>query len=193
MRCSQRMAVLSKTLTVVIMLLALHAQAQTFESNNIKYKILDADKAKVAIVGTNLKSGTITLPSSVIYNDKEYIVEEIGDFAFNSLTNLNINGQLPSHLKKIGQSAFGKCSRLGKTLILPTSLEVIGERAFSYAGISGTLILPDSLKRLDEACFIGCKDITTIEFRAKSMPDSGVRQYLFNEIYQNNVIGGGVC
>lgn len=191
LRCSQRMAVLSKTLTVVIMLLALHAQAQTFESNNIKYKILDADKAKVAIVGTNLKSGTITLPSSVIYNDKEYIVEEIGDFAFNSLTNLNINGQLPSHLKKIGQSAFGKCSRLGKTLILPTSLEVIGERAFSYAGISGTLILPDSLKRLDEACFIGCKDITTIEFRAKSMPDSGVRQYLFNEIYQNNVIGGG--
>ncbi len=124
----------------------------------------------------------ITIPESVVY---------IGDYAFNGnrpvselvipssvkvigarafynnyyVTSLKLN----EGLEKIGESAF----RNGQTpydneyileysLTLPSSIKEIGARAFEYSGVSGEVVIPESITKIPDDLFYGCDFLTSV-------------------------------
>ena len=73
-------------------------------------------------------SGTVSIPSTVYYNNTKYSVTSIGENAFSTcfaLTSINI----PNSVKNIGDEAFYGCHGL-TSIIIPESVTNIGNRAF---------------------------------------------------------------
>lgn len=123
----------------------------------------------------------ITIPDSVVYigerafnlcNASELVipssVKSIGANAFYNnyyLTSLTLN----EGLEKIGEGAF----RNGETpytyeyikeysLTLPSTVKEIGERAFEYSGVSGEVVIPESLTKIPGSMFFGSDFLTSI-------------------------------
>jgi hypothetical protein len=94
----------------------------------------------------------VTLPSSL---------KEIGVLAFyecEKLTLINI----PEGLTKIECEAFEGCSAL-TNITLPSSLTEIGEKAFKgCSGITGTMVIPGSIKVINSETFEGCSGLTSL-------------------------------
>lgn len=123
----------------------------------------------------------ITIPDSVVYigerafnlcNASELVipssVKSIGANAFYNnyyLTSLTLN----EGLEKIGEGAF----RNGETpytyeyikeysLTLPSTVKEIGERAFEYSGVSGEVVIPESLTKIPGSMFFGSDFLTSV-------------------------------
>ncbi|MBR4925987.1 MAG: leucine-rich repeat protein [Prevotella sp.] len=64
---------------------------------------------------------TYTIPSSISYNDYNYTVNAIGDYAFKNCTSLK-TVYMPNTIKSIGTDAFYSCRNL-TSLIIPESVE----------------------------------------------------------------------
>lgn len=117
----------------------------------MKFEIIDDEKVKIVgcdydknHIGAYLTiSGEkatdekkVIIPSSVIFQTKEYITTEIGRMAFrgedsNNMPRFLTNIVIPNTVKKIAEDAFQCCSFL-KTIIIPASVETIGIGSFSY-------------------------------------------------------------
>ena len=92
----------------------------------------------------------VTMPDSVA---------EIGISAFQNCTGLS-EVELSSNLVQIGESAFSGCSNLQK-IELPEKLEKIGISAFSScSGITGELVIPDSVTSIGTSAFWSCSKLT---------------------------------
>lgn len=89
----------------------------------------------------------------------------IGSRAFSRCPKLKTI-QLPSKrcsLVEIGSFAFGGCRNMTGQLDLPNSIERIGECAFiGCKGLEG-IKLPDTMERIEEKTFAGCTNLTTVE------------------------------
>lgn len=63
----------------------------------------------------------------------------------------------------IGTNAFFACKGLTGSLILPKSLKSIGNNAFDYcSGLSGDLIIPDSVEEIGDCAFRDCTNLKGI-------------------------------
>ncbi len=95
--------------------------------------------------------GTVIIPSTVIHEGEEYIVNKIADNAFRGCEDMT-SITIPNSVKSIGQFAFSECFSL-KSLIIPEGVESIGFEAFSDCSGIVNLTLPQSLKTIDYAAF----------------------------------------
>ncbi|MBR2474731.1 MAG: leucine-rich repeat domain-containing protein [Clostridia bacterium] len=110
---------------------------------------------------TGLKDGfevtDIVIPST--YNGKPVI--RIDDLAFGDYTPPEYGGNtaniksviISNSVREIGDYAFGNCSSLTTVVFIGNSVTDIGEAAFMYCSISGGLILPDSITRIEYMAF----------------------------------------
>lgn len=113
--------------------------AQTTEGVDVIFAILDENEKTCQVGYIDGQKGktaisdygdqiTITIPASVKYNDVDYKVVAIGNFAFYGCYRvLSVN--LPEGLKSIGEAAFGYCSQI-PSIELPSTITSIGEGAF---------------------------------------------------------------
>ncbi|MEZ4859010.1 MAG: leucine-rich repeat protein [Flavobacteriaceae bacterium] len=92
----------TKILSILILLVAFMANAQTFVQNNITYTVLTSNT--VEVTSYSITGGTVTIPSSVTNSSITYNVTEIGDFAF--LNNQITGVDLPNTLTYIGENVF---------------------------------------------------------------------------------------
>lgn len=100
-----------------------------------------------AFCNCNALNGTLTLPNTL---------EKIGDQAF-TRCGFNTELLLPEALKTIGVYAFMECQNIYGSLNLPDNLEEIGESAFaSCYGLTGSLVIPNKIKKIEERTFIQC-------------------------------------
>ena len=101
---------------------------------------------------------TLSLPDSL---------ETIGQDAFYQCSSLR-KICLPSNVKKITGSvvygAFGGCLQLVEVDLSSTKLEVLPSHLFDGCRKLQKVILPQSLKKIEKDCFIGCSNITSLEF-----------------------------
>ena len=94
---------------------------------------------------------------------KEYIVSEIGQYAFFSMGNIT-SVTIPPSVRSIGRMAFAECTALSN-VVLSEGLETIQGAAFSSTALS-SLTIPSSVQSISPMAFaspsIKTKNITSL-------------------------------
>ena len=101
----------------------------------------------------------LIIPEKVTYDEVEYTVTEIEQYAFQFSKSLK-KVTLPATLEKIGDEAFYYCNEL-VSIDIPTGVTSIGEYAFSKCHIE-TINLPENLTSIGNGVFIDCASLTSI-------------------------------
>lgn len=163
--------------------------AEDFEYNGIQYTITSDNTVSTRAGESYYKpgnsiAGDVVIPSIVYYDNMEYAVTEISNFAFSyseNLTGITLPEGLtsigdkafygcsslssiafPEELTSIGESAFYYCSSL-KNLTLPEKLTTIGEEAFSYCSSLKSVTLPGKLTSISKYAFSNCRSLTSVD------------------------------
>ena len=122
-------------LTFLMLIASVPLWAHDFEVDGIYYNITSETTVGVTCRGSygqeysNEYTGSITIPSSVIYNGNTYSVTSIGNEAFNGCTGLT-SVTIGNSVTSIGEYAFCACRGLTE-ITIPNSVTSIGEDAFS--------------------------------------------------------------
>ena len=107
-------------------------------------------------------TGTLTIPSSVTFNDVTYHVRTIAEDAFSYSPVQEVI--IEEGVSTIGGWAFYKCKHL-KKISLPKSLQQIDQFAFRMSGIQ-SLVIPDNITDISYIAK-GCDSLRTITLGAK--------------------------
>ncbi|MBR5639052.1 MAG: leucine-rich repeat protein [Muribaculaceae bacterium] len=110
----------------------------------------DYDYESGYVAYSNL-SGAITIPTSVSYNGKSYLITSIGNQAFdgcNCMTSISISRSVTS----IGNHSFYKCTGLS-SVIIPNSVTSIGNSAFSNCSGLTSVTIPNSVTTIGSYAF----------------------------------------
>ena len=161
----------------------------TFDDNSAYYKVTSLNSNTVEIFGWVYDGLKYSVPSSVVYNEKEYLVTgvnlwpsgyyNIGEGLFHlpdSIKNIGyrcfydsrITGiNLPNGLTFINSEAFGNTAKL-KEIKLPESLESMGADVFNGSAINN-ISIPRSckLEEIREGTFANCNSLSTIVLPSK--------------------------
>jgi len=95
---------------------------------------------------------SVTIPDSVT---------DIGDYAFNSLTELT-SVTFGKNVKSIGNSAFSGCKKL-EEISLPDSLTYLGGAAFNVCESLTSIKIPNSITEIKGSTFEDCKNLTSVD------------------------------
>lgn len=131
-------------------------QAYQFEKNGIYYDIVNG-KAVVVSGGSVMYSGDVVIPETVEFGGQHYVVDSIGEWAFNACSGL-MSVKLPEKLRVIGRLAFVDCYGL-TSISFPASLKVIGDGAFENCTGIENLELPQGLDSIKSSAFSRCKGV----------------------------------
>ncbi|MCQ2303780.1 MAG: leucine-rich repeat protein [Bacteroidales bacterium] len=114
------------------------------------YRINDAEQHWVSIVaplgddpsgwGSSKPKGNIVLPQTVIHDGIEYVVTEIGDYAFYNCRDLRGLLDIPVTVTRIGDFAFYDEGWINTTLSIPDQVKSIGASAFKNRFIESIYI-----------------------------------------------------
>jgi hypothetical protein len=107
----------------------------------------------VTINGYTGSGGNLTVPATII----GLPVTSIGDYAFDSCTNL-ASVTIPASATSIGDYAFEQCSSLTNVMI-PNSITNIGESAFFHCYNLTTATIPSSVLSIGEDAFGVCSSL----------------------------------
>ena len=161
-------------------------QNYDFQVGQLYYKITDATKRKVAVVGGNNEpTGAITIPATVVNGGNTYSVTSIGERAFSSCTKLAaIN--IPNSVTSIGEWAFAGC--IGLTAInIPNGVTSIGWGAFEDCKGLTSINIPNGITKIENSTFLGCQRLTSINIPNSVM---SIGRYAFancSRLYSINI------
>ena len=141
---------------------ALTAMAYDFEVDGIYYSISSSTDKTVSVTYRSYSkySGEIIIPEMVTYNDTEYSVKEIGDYAFRGCTGLT-SVIIPNSVTSIGYYAFDGCSGL-PSVTIPNSVTEIGSLAFYMCTGLTSVTIPESVTSIGESAFSRCTGLTSV-------------------------------
>ena len=206
-------ALAAKTTKLFTLLLAVAAsigtmQASDTQVNGIWYDFDTSTKtASVTYRGSfsssysNEYSGTVVIPSSVVYNSITYSVTSIGDVAFYECSGL-ISVTIPNSVTSIGEWAFADCTGLTSVTIpnsvtsirdyafyecsgltsvtISNSVTSIGKSAFYGTGLTSVTI-PNSVTSIGNYAFAECTGLTSINVASDNSNYCSVDGVLFNK------------
>lgn len=143
--------------------------------DNIGYNVnLPTMTASADGVGNKVK-GTVTIPSTVNLNGRDFKVTSIGGFGYSNVSEV----KLPNTIETIKGLAFKGCEKLSK-INIPNSVSYIGINAFLESGIT-EITIPASVTEIETYSFMGCKRL-----KSMTIEDSNEQLPLQLEIYRNN-------
>lgn len=155
---------------VLMSLCYLTTYAHDFEVDGIYYNITSSSNLEVEVThwgmwepyengsNTTSYSGEIEIPCKVLYNNREYTVVGIGDWAFGSW-NTSYSGTnvtkiiMPESIRYIGSHAFYCCRNLTEVKF-GSSLLNISQSAFGYTALKH-VIIPDNVTTIELQAFYG--------------------------------------
>ena len=156
--------------------------AYDFNVNNIYYNILSQDKRNVEVTFrreyysayNDDYAGDIIIPETVIYNNVEYQVTKIGEYAFrgcNKMTSISI----PSNVTQICDFAFDACTGLRKLIIVDSNTTL----SLGYNKDSG------SMSAVGEGLFWDCS-INTL-YLGRNISFFTSKPYGYSPFYEENI------
>lgn len=146
--------------TLLLLVVSTLSWAYDFEVDGIWYRNSDATSVSV-IIGFSKYSGSVTIPSSVTYNDIVYSVTSIDHHAFYNCSDL-ISVTIPNSVTYIGEQAFYGCSSL-TSVTIPNSVTYIDEQAFSGCSGLTSINIPESVTSIGYNAFSGCTSLPVID------------------------------
>lgn len=172
---------MKKIILCLFILIATTSKAQQIATiDGIKY-ILDNENALIMQQPETL-SGDIIIPETVVYNEKTYIVNNVGDHAFSGTKIKSII--LPNSVSTLGYSCFDNCSNLTSVILsnqikslkgscfsnctslvsitLPNNITEVGEHCFYRCTALKSITLPNNITELGQFCFGGCSSLESI-------------------------------
>ena len=147
-------------LIIICMLLQIvAAKAEPVEIDGLKYD-LNIDEKTASVSRYNTYDGILVIPETVTYDEIEYTVTEIADYAFNFQPNI-LSVTIPKSLKKIGDRAFEECSRL-TSVKFGDGLEEIGFCSFVRCKNLQSLFFGNNIKKIASSAFYLCNGLNQI-------------------------------
>ena len=148
-----------------------------FEVNGIYYAITGSNTVEVTYKDDNLNtySGSVSIPSSVIYNGKTYQVTSIGYAAFAACSDLT-SVTVPNTVTVIDTLAFAMSTSL-TSIAIPNSVATIRAAAFSGCSALTRITIPASVTRIGEYAFSECTNlnyVTSLSTTPPTMDNSNV-------------------
>lgn len=152
------------------------AVGDTFVDMDGRFEILDNSNVKLIeyLGGDN----QYTIPSQVTNwnEDRTYTVTEIGNYTFDSRTNLHYI-IIPDSVTSIGKSAFENCTNLISATI-PHSVTTIGSFAFASCYALTSNYIPEGLTKIGDYTFAWCTSLTSVIIPG-SVEDIGVSAFTY--------------
>ncbi|SDF64583.1 Leucine rich repeat-containing protein [Bacteroidales bacterium KHT7] len=147
--------------TLLFLPMVANADSYGVNINGIIYNLFDKDKTAEVTYSQYLQySEEVTIPAAVTYNDSQYSVTSIGQYAFlgcSGLTSITI----PNSVTSIGNNAFFRCTGL-TSITIPNSVTSIREGAFSGCTGLTSITIPNSVTTIGFWAFSGCSGLTSI-------------------------------
>ena len=200
----------TKLFTLFVALLATTNLWAEFQYGNLYYETLSSNTAKV--VGYIGNPTSVSIPTLIQSNGKQYTVTSIGNFAFDdcsSLTSVTIPNSvtsigsdafrgcsslpsvtIPNSVTSIGSSAFSGCSSL-TSIVIPDGVTSIGVRAFYKCSSLTSIIIPDSVTSIEEEAFSGCSSLKQKPTQEIEMSNFKYRLLMHNHLAM--VLGYSRC
>lgn len=130
----------------------------------INYQLVDDDfegtPGYAEVKATSSFTGALVIPDYVTYNDKQYPVTQIDNYAFHN--NANITSlTIGDNVDDIDYDAFYGCTGL-QTVTFGKKTRVIRELAFSGCTSLTTVVLPNSVRYLMTKAFGNCSALQTV-------------------------------
>ncbi len=135
-----------------------------FYQDGIFYKFRGGSQVKVTYRDEdyNNYSGTVTVPATVNYNNTNYTVKGIGDYAFRDCGNLT-KVNLPATIDSIGSYAFTYCSKLTE-IDIPNGVTYIADGAFASCSTLKSIMFPAGVTKIYGSTCRGCYALETVWF-----------------------------
>ena len=106
-------------------------------------------------------SEQIEIPNEIKKDGIMYIVDSIGESAFEDCSNLK-SITLPSGLQRIEDRAFSNCTSI-KSITIPSGVKSIGKQAFYMCTSLKKISIPAScVAIIGEEAFCGCKELSMV-------------------------------
>lgn len=144
--------------SLVLSFIVLASKAINFTVDGIYYYTIDDERVGVKVelnydqttqtINYNYYTGSLTIPSSVTYNEKTYKVTSVNLWGCSELTSIS----LPSTLEEIQEGGFSDCSQLTQ-ITLPESLKKIGGFAFQSCDNIKEITIPASVREIGQDAF----------------------------------------
>ena len=161
---------MKKQLLLLLMMLSpMMALAYDAEIDGIYY---DFEGTEATVVkGDNQYTGDIVIPESITYNETEYSVVCIGDYAFSDCSDLT-SISMPNSVTCIGIRAFCLCEGL-TSITFPEKVTNIGDEAFYNCHSLTSITIPIYVTSIGNYAFHGCSGLfsITIPERVTSIGD----------------------
>lgn len=125
------------------------------------YYELNASENTASVTSGNWYSGSITIPTAVIYNGTQYSVTRIGVKAFYACSKLT-SIDMPNTITSIEEEAFSGCENL-TSITFPNSVRHIRKQAFSWCSGLTSITLSNTLESIGYESFIGCSSLASID------------------------------
>ena len=154
--------------------------AQSFYEGILNYTVnADGTTVTVKLKSGASSSGSLSIPSTVTYNDVTYTVTAVANYAFYNCSGFTGTLSLPNTLVTIGNYAFGSCNHFVGSLTIPNSVTTIGNSAFGYcSSFTGSLTIGSSVSSIGTSAFKNCTNLTSIMVYPESVPTMGTDVFL---------------
>ena len=134
--------------------------------NGIKYGLNDGN-AFVAAQSTDIK-GSVNIPEKVSFENMEYPVSDISEYAFYDCANLE-SFTMPDSVTELSNYMFRNCYSL-KNVTLHDQVQSIGFGTFENCYSLESIVIPESVYLISTRAFYGCYGIV-IYCEAADVPD----------------------
>jgi len=175
--------------TILMSMVGTKMNAYDFEVDGIYYNVISFEKMTAGVTHgekyippTSHYSGSISIPSFVTYNGKNFSVISICEYAFRESTVTSVylpnsiveicerafedcqnlvNVNISNRVRTIGSSAFRGCNKL-KEIYIPESVTTIGSYAFSGCTNLSSVTISNGITKIPEYLFAYCRNISTL-------------------------------
>lgn len=148
---------------LLLFVLALFPFASLFafdcEVDGIYYNRLSVDEFQVTN-GTEMYSGDVEIPETVMYRDKVFKVTQIGYYAFQNCKDLT-SVIIPQTITSLPSSAFLNCSSL-TTITMSSNVTTIGNNAFEGCKSLSSIVIPEGVTAISNKLFNGCEKLASV-------------------------------